>query len=95
MTENERAAAIAREEELKSSAWKTVVNGGAQTRRFLNTHDSAWMAVDTLLELDPLELEAFRGELERICSIIEKFPKRALPSKGIFSFLFGLIFGRS
>ena len=94
MTDVDERAANVREEQLKTSAWKAVVNGGAKTGRFLNTHDSAWMAVETLLNLDPLKLHVLQKELERCASFARKVPKRRPPRKGFFSFLFGL-FGRS
>jgi len=86
--------AIDREKELKASAWKNAIEGGARTGHFLNTHDSAWEAVDTLLELDPLELRLLRTELKKICKAFEKISEKPLPSKGFFSSLFSL-FGRS
>jgi len=94
MTEENEHAATAREDELKAKAWKPVVKGGAQIRRFLNTHDSAWMAVNALLQLNPLELHVLQRELERICSHAKRIPKPPLPRKGFFSSLFGF-FGRS
>ena len=94
MTEEHERAAIAREDELKTQAWKPVLKGGAQIRRFLNTYDSAWMAVNTLLELNPLELHVLQRELERICVASKRIRKPPLPRKGFFSSLFGF-FGRS
>jgi len=94
MTKENEGVAIAREDELKTKAWKSVVQGGAQIRRFLNTYDSAWMAVDTLLELNPLELHVLQRELERICLAAKRIRKPLPPRKGFFASLFGF-FGRS
>ena len=62
-------------------------------RRFLNTHDSAWRTVDTLLELNPLDIQVLYRELERICLSAKRIPKPPLPRKGFFSRLSGS-FGR-
>jgi len=87
MTQEDERAAIAREDELKAKAWKPAIRGGARTHRFLNTHDSAWLAVNMLLELDPLELHVFQKELERIRVISKRTSKNPLPRKGFFSSL--------
>ena len=90
MTKENEGAAIAREEELTAKAWKPVIKGAAQTRRFLNTHDSAWMAVDTLLELNPLGINVLQRELERICLTAKRIHKKPPARTGFFSSLFGL-----
>jgi len=94
MTKENEGAAIAREEELKAKALKPLIKGGAQMRRFLNTHDSAWMVVNTLLELNPLEFHVLQRDLERICLAAKRIRKPPLPRKGFFSRLSGS-FGRS
>jgi len=82
-------AADRRERELTTSSWKRVVEGGARTCRFLNTHDSAWKVVDTLLQRDPLELHVIQRELERIRKACKK-PRKLKQGRGFFAFLFGL-----
>ena len=41
---------VGREKELFDNYWKTMINFGASTARFLNSADSAWKTVDLILE---------------------------------------------
>jgi len=75
-----------RENELKSSNWKEILDRGSQICRFINTEDSAWNIIDTLLREEPLELHVIQQDLDRICRL---FPKPVPPKRrGFFAFLF-------
>ena len=41
---------VLREKEVFDNYWKTMINYGASTARFLNSADSAWKIVDLILE---------------------------------------------
>ena len=58
-------AAKLRESQMKSSIWREV-----QTCQFMNTHDSAWSILDTILGVDPVNLQYIQDELDRICNTL-------------------------
>ena len=79
-------AAKRRENQLKSSIWQDV-----QTRQFVNTQESAWNILDTILDVDPIKLQYIRDELERICTTLPtQFSPRQ--NRSFFSSLFGSFF---
>ena len=50
----------------------------------MNTPDSAWTVVDTLLGIGPMDLKILRKDLDRIQSIIQKNrPKRWAPIRAL------------
>ena len=62
-------AAKRRENELKSSIWREL-----QTRQFMNTQESAWSILDTILDADPIEPQGIQDKLERICTTLPTRP---------------------
>ena len=72
-----------RENQLKSSIWREV-----QTRRFMNTQESAWIILDAILGVDPIKLQDIQDELERICTT--QFAQR--PNRSFVSRFFGSLF---
>jgi hypothetical protein len=79
-------AAKRRESQLKSSIWR-----GVQTCQFMNTQESAWTILDTILEVDPINLQYIQDELDRICTTLPtKFASK--PNRSFFSTLFGSFF---
>ena len=54
-----------RESQLKDTIWREM-----QTCEFMNTQDSAWSILDTILRVDPIDLEYIRNELDRICTML-------------------------
>ena len=52
-----------RERELFDNYWKTMINYGASTARFLNTTDSAWKIIDPILEQQETEVLLLQEEL--------------------------------
>jgi len=75
-----------RENELITSSWKNIINKGARTRRFLNTHNSAREVVNTVLQRDPLEFGVIQNELRKFCRDTKK-PYKFRPKRGFFSSL--------
>jgi hypothetical protein len=80
-------SANCRESQLKDTIWREV-----QTRRFMNTQDSAWSILDTILDIDPIKLPYFQDELQRICTTLPvptlaQFAPRS--NRSYFSSLFG------
>jgi len=73
------------EQDLRKSTWANIIEGGARTCRFLNTHESAWKVVDTLLQRDPLELHIIQQELPDATN--SNLPHKR---RGFFAFLFSL-----
>jgi hypothetical protein len=80
-----------RENELRRGVWKGIGEGGAKICRFSNTKSSAWDVINTLLELQPLELQVLQKELDRIRRATSK-PTPPMQRKGIFARLFGFLF---
>ena len=72
-----------RESQMKSSIWREV-----QTCQFMNTHDSAWSILDTILGVDPVNLQYIQDELDRICNTLPK-QSAPRPQRSFFSILFG------
>ena len=85
MVNGESDAAKLRENHLKSSIWPKV-----QTRRFMNTQESAWSILDTILGVDPINLQDIRDELERICTT--QFAQRPGQNRNFLSRFFGSLF---
>ena len=54
---------VRREKELFDNYWKTMINFGASTARFLNSADSAWKIVDLILEQHKTEALLLQEEL--------------------------------
>ena len=52
-----------RERELFDMYWKTMINYGASTARFLNSADSAWKIIDPILEQQETEVLLLQEEL--------------------------------
>lgn len=78
-----------RESKLKSSIWREV-----RTYQFMNTWDSAWSILDTILDVEPIEMQYIRNELDRICKTLPtQFAPR--PNLSFFSSLFSFRLGRS
>ncbi|KAF8056269.1 P-loop containing nucleoside triphosphate hydrolase protein, partial [Lyophyllum atratum] len=74
-----------REQELKDKSWRLILKAGAQTCRFINTKDSAWGIIDTLLQAEPLKLRILQQDLDRIHRAL---PKKSAPiriKKGFFT----------
>lgn len=76
-----------RENELRRGVWKGIGDGGAKICRFRNTNSSAWEVINTILELQPLELQVLQKELDRIRRAATK-PAAPRQKKGIFAKLF-------
>ena len=83
MVNGDSDAAKLRENQLKSSIWQEV-----QTCRFMNTQESAWSILDTILAVDPIKMQDIRDELERICTT--QFAQRS--NRSFLSRLFGVLF---
>jgi len=86
--------AASREGELEASAWKRIVKASVPPCRFLNTQDSAWEIVDTLLALVPVPLDVLQKDIQRTHALFARRAPRKSPGEGFFSYLFGL-FGHS
>jgi len=54
--QKDTSAPVRREKELFENYWKTMINFGASTARFLNSADSAWKIVDLILEQHKTEV---------------------------------------
>ncbi|KAF8064966.1 hypothetical protein FPV67DRAFT_162874 [Lyophyllum atratum] len=79
-----------REQELKDKSWRLILKAGAQTCRFMNTKDSAWGIIDTLLQAEPLKLRIIQQDLARIH---RSLPTKSTPTgikKGFFASLFSI-----
>ena len=70
------------ESQLKNTIWREL-----QTCDFLNTQDSAWIILDTILNVEPVKLQCIWVELDRIC----KMPPTQFAPKSICSFFASLI----
>ena len=72
-----------RESQLKNTIWREL-----QTCKFLNTQDSAWTILDTILGVEPFKLQYIQDELDRIRNTL---PTRSAPSpsRSFFASLFG------
>ena len=78
-------AAKLRESQLKDTIWQEM-----HTCQFMNTQDSAWSIVDTIIG-DPIKLQYIRDELDGICTTLPtQFAPR--PNRSFFSSLFGSFF---
>ena len=88
MVDGNSFTAKRRESQLKDTIWREV-----RTCQFMNTQDSAWSILDTILDVDPIKLQYIQNELERICNTLPtQFAPR--PSRSFFSSLFGFKLGR-
>ena len=77
-----------RESQLKNTIWREV-----RTRKFLNTQDSAWSILDTILGVEPVKLQYIQDELDKICKTLPtQFAPR--PNRSFFASLFGFKLGR-
>ena len=54
---------VRREKELFDNYWKTMINFGASTARFLNSADSAWKIIDPILKDHKTEVLLLQEEL--------------------------------
>ena len=81
-------AAKRRESQMKSSIWREV-----QTCQFMNTQESAWSILDTILAVEPINLQYIQNELDRICTTLptQSAPR---PHRSFFSTLSALFFLR-
>jgi len=77
-------AANDRENEFITSSWENIINRGARTHRFLNTHNSAREVVNTVLQRDPLEFGVIQNELRTQGT---KKPDKSRQKRGFFSSL--------
>ena len=78
-----------RESQLKNTIWREM-----QICQFMNTKDSAWSILDTILRVNPIKLQYLQDELGRICTTL---PTQSAPrsNRSFFSSLFGSFgFGR-
>ena len=78
-----------REELLKSTDWRAMIEQGSQVTRFMNTQGSAWEIIDAVLQRKSLDLHVVLGELARIHGILPKESNAFLD--GFFSYLFGVV----
>jgi len=78
--------------ELEREQWQRLIRGGATLCRFENTQDSAWKVVDTLLNIEPLDLEILRRDFDRIQKTMAVRKARlAKPKRALFAFIFDFI----
>ena len=72
-----------RESQLKNTIWREM-----QICQFMNTKDSAWSILDTILRVNPIKLQYLQDELGRICTTL---PTQSAPksNRSFFSSLFG------
>ena len=76
------------ESQLKNTIWREL-----RTCKFLNTQDSAWSILDTILGVEPVKLPYIQDELDRICKTLPtQFAPR--PSRSFFARLFVFKLGR-
>ena len=87
MVDGNSFTAKRRENQLKNTIWREV-----RTCKFLNTQDSAWSTLDTILGIDPIKLQYIQDELDRICTTLPTQFER--PNWSFFSSLFGFKLGR-
>ena len=88
MVDGNSFTAKRRESQLKNTIWREV-----RTCKFLNTQNSAWSTLDTILGVEPIELQYIQDELDRICATLPtQFAPR--PNRSFFSSLFGFKLGR-
>ena len=77
-----------RERQPKDSIWPEM-----QIYQFMNTKDSAWSILNTILRVDPIKLQYIQDELDRICTTLPtQFAPR--PNRSFFSRLLGFKLGR-
>ena len=60
-----------------------------QTCQFMNTQDSAWSILDTILSVNPTELKYIQDELDRICNTLLT-QSASKPNRSFFSEFFSL-----
>ena len=87
--DGDSSSAKRREYQLKNTVWREV-----QTCRFINTRDSAWSILDTILKMGPIKLQCIQDELDRICTTLPTRTQLAPKSNRFFS-LFGFIGAQS
>ena len=70
-----------RESQLKdtSTIWRDV-----RTHQFVNTRDSAWSILDTILNIDPIKLQYIQDEL-MVCTTLRTRTRFALPNRTRFT----------
>lgn len=81
-----------REAELTGNMWKRTLDGGAQICRSENTEQSAWKAINILVNLPPLALGVVQREFDRICDDLAKPAAKTPRRKGILTRLFSFMF---
>jgi hypothetical protein len=88
MVDGNGVTAKRRESYLKDTIWREV-----RTCQFMNTQDSAWTILDTILGVNPVKLQYIQDELDGICSTLPtQFASR--PNRCFFSSLFSFKLGR-
>ncbi|KAJ8487226.1 hypothetical protein ONZ45_g14410 [Pleurotus djamor] len=71
--EVDEATGLQREKELEKNYWKTMINHGSRTVRYLNDEESAWEVVDYIVEL---KNKTFDMELQReLVDLGEQLPQ--------------------
>ncbi|KAF8064975.1 hypothetical protein FPV67DRAFT_1782010 [Lyophyllum atratum] len=79
-----------REQELKDRDWRMILKAGAQTCRFMNTKDSAWGIIDTLLQAEPLKIRILQQDLDRIHYSLPRKSAASGTKKRFFASLFSI-----
>ena len=74
----------------RESKLKDTISRELRTCQFMNTKDSAWSILDTILGVDPIGLQYIQDELDRICTKLSRQPKQ---NRSVFSSLFGFNLG--
>jgi hypothetical protein len=59
----EQPLAVQREEELRQVYWKDMLNKGSKMNRFLNTYDSAWSIIDSIIQTKAISFVLIQKEL--------------------------------
>ena len=82
MVDGNSATARRRESQLKDAVWPQV-----PICQFMDTQDSAWSILDTILRVGPIELQYIQDKLDSICKTLptQISPK---PNWNFFSSLF-------
>jgi len=85
MVDGNSITAKRRESQLKDAVWPV------QTCQFMDTQDSAWSILDTILRVDPIELQYIQDELDRICTTLptQLAPR---PNRSFFSLFASFFF---
>ena len=71
-----------RESLLKDTIWRDV-----WTHQFVNTRDSAWSVLDTILNINPIKLQYIQDKLDRVCITLRTRTRFALPNRTRFTLL--------